>query len=760
MPPASVLIQVRSTLLMALAVFGLATLCWRIGYQDPHLPLLWAPPSLVMMAYLARGPRCAIGALLGLLAWGWSVRWPWSAMIPMLAGSVLSPLIAAYAFRLYCELRPERSNLVIATRMLAIIAFVHAPLAATFDLLTVRQLGLFAMPAWQVWVGAFVIEAMSGVVLVRAMLALVPDVPGPVCPVDMTRGSMRGLGRAEWMLLAAVLGVGAATGWAAANGHTLHARLLVLPLFACGLIAALITSRRFCAALLLLIVPLMVALRVAMEPFSIEPAHLTNIGQFEIMLIVGGAVLHLLNAAYAERAAQQQRLEQQAFTNEISGLPNLRALQTGLQGLCETGVCGQLMLTELAFVDFAGWSDLAGRQRLEGLERLIAERLGSMFPDARMVAHVGTGRFVIVVDRARDSVDSVRDRLRLGLDGQRLEPRPDSLLLRASIGIVDTSGSPNVDVDSMLASLSMAQQRAATSPGRFHAQALSADQIDEYRAHLHWVEEVRHAIHLGRVQLLAQPIVPAGPYRAGGERVPHGLHFEILARLIDDRGQTVSPARFLPAIAQARLLEQFDRIVIEQTFGQLAGDLALYQATECCAINITGPTLCDPAFPEFLAQRLEHHMLRPSLITLEITESDSITSLESAVRNATRLKRLGVSLAIDDFGTGLATFDYLRRFKPDWLKIDGSFVLGYEEDPLTREIVLSTIRAARVIGARVVAEFVESSAIAHRMAGIGVDYLQGYAIDRPMPLAGLVEADARRRGLVPRSLGHETVAPA
>ena len=108
------------------------------------------------------------------------------------------------------------------------------------------------------------------------------------------------------------------------------------------------------------------------------------------------------------------------------------------------------------------------------------------------------------------------------------------------------------------------------------------------------------------------------------------------------------------------------------------------------------------------------------------------------------LNRIGLSIAVDDFGTGLATFDYLRKFKPQWLKIDGSFVRSIETDALNREIVQSIVRVAHVIGAQTVAEYVESDAIGQQLAALGVDCLQGYAIGKPMPLDDLLLDPSRR----------------
>jgi sensor c-di-GMP phosphodiesterase-like protein len=145
-----------------------------------------------------------------------------------------------------------------------------------------------------------------------------------------------------------------------------------------------------------------------------------------------------------------------------------------------------------------------------------------------------------------------------------------------------SSAVPAQDPESLLAALSIAQQTASASASRFHRLDLAGTAVEAYRDDLAWVETVRHAVQEGRIAIHAQPIVPAA--HADG-----GLHYEVLARMIDADGAIVPPARFLPALSQARLLEQFDQLVIATTLDHLASRPALLQATAVCAINVTGP---------------------------------------------------------------------------------------------------------------------------------------------------------------------------
>jgi EAL domain-containing protein (putative c-di-GMP-specific phosphodiesterase class I) len=134
--------------------------------------------------------------------------------------------------------------------------------------------------------------------------------------------------------------------------------------------------------------------------------------------------------------------------------------------------------------------------------------------------------------------------------------------------------------------------------------------------------------------------------------------------------------------------------------------------------------------------------LNGKLIIIEVTESDSISNFDLAVQQLRHLETHGIGCAVDDFGVGLATFDYVKKLRPNWLKIDGSFVMSIGQanaDPLDAEIIIAAVRAAKAIGASTVAEHVETEQQIDVLKALGVDYLQGYALSKPVRIEKLVE---------------------
>lgn len=724
---ASAVAPIRAAAVAAVAVLGAAALSCGIAAGGHAVLLVWLPSSVALVAVLVAGPAAALGAAAAGAAWIGIEGGTALQAASLAAACGLAPLAAAAAWRAWTARIGDESQFRRTLGLLLVSAGVLAPASAL--------LGLHANPilpgislgstlhdfAW-----AYAVEAATAVVVVRAALSLVPE-HGGACPIEALRSGASGATPAEtacWAVFAVALG---GAGFAVAHGHPGAARLALVGAFAIAVLFALV-SRRRAASLMLVVGAVAVAwLRGRAEPFDGDPEQLLNLAQHVLLTGLGGAMAHLLNAVSSERLLQAQRLHALAMTHETSGLPNRRAFE---EQLAEPGRRAHrpLQLVEIGLAEVHRWAELWGRTEATRLERSVAHRLRDAFvPDGAQVAHLAAGRFGVMLDDRHDEeallacVQRAVDPLRIPADGGRLSAR-------AVVGVLDVPPSYDGDVDALLAGMSLAHRRAQDDPRHVHRMPMSVDVLDAYRAELRWLQTVRVAVEQGRVTLLAQPIVRA---RGGdGDR----LHYEVLARLLDDGGRPIPPARFLPALSRMRMLEDFDRLVVRTALGHLARDAALRERTAAISINLTGPSVADPRMPSFLQQELRRHAIDPSTVVIEITESESMSRMETAMANARRMADDGLSIALDDFGTGLATFDYLRRFGPHWVKIDGSFVRAMYDGPLGRQIVDSIVRAARAAGAETVAECIEDQALARAATELGVDWLQGYGIARPMPL--------------------------
>jgi len=148
-------------------------------------------------------------------------------------------------------------------------------------------------------------------------------------------------------------------------------------------------------------------------------------------------------------------------------------------------------------------------------------------------------------------------------------------------------------------------------------------------------------------------------------------------------------------------------------------------------------SLSNHDFLNFVVSKIKQHKVNPELLCFEITETAAINNLSTAIHFMNVLKKLGCSFALDDFGSGLSSFSYLNSLPVDYLKIDGTFVMDIDKDPMHYAMVKSINEVGQVMGIKTIAEFAASESIINSLREVGVDNAQGYAIARPIPLASL-----------------------
>ena len=210
-------------------------------------------------------------------------------------------------------------------------------------------------------------------------------------------------------------------------------------------------------------------------------------------------------------------------------------------------------------------------------------------------------------------------------------------------------------------------------------------------------------------------------------------HIEILLRLHDEAGRIILPDSFIPAAERYGLMTSLDRWVVENVFKLIARCMIERpgRPMAMCAINLSGITIGDDDFLSFLREKFNAYGIPPSMICFEITETSAISNLGSAIRFINELKALGCFFSLDDFCAGMSSFAHLKHLPVDFLKIDGSFVKDMLDDPINRAMVEVINHIGHVMGKRTIAEFVETPQIEQALLEIGVDYAQGYVIERP-----------------------------
>ncbi len=216
--------------------------------------------------------------------------------------------------------------------------------------------------------------------------------------------------------------------------------------------------------------------------------------------------------------------------------------------------------------------------------------------------------------------------------------------------------------------------------------------------------------------------------------------FELLTRMLDSTGNLVPPQTFLSAAERYQMMPAVDRWVIAHALNQLSeAENMLEINLSSFSINVSGQSIADEGFSEFVVSSVRESGLSPDSICFEITESAAVKRIEQALRFINDVREIGCSVALDDFGTGYCSFSYLQDIPIDFLKIDGMFVTNITHNALSEAIVQAVVGIAKVKGAATIAEYVEDGAIFTRAKELGVDFGQGFGIGRPEPLADVLD---------------------
>jgi EAL domain-containing protein (putative c-di-GMP-specific phosphodiesterase class I) len=208
---------------------------------------------------------------------------------------------------------------------------------------------------------------------------------------------------------------------------------------------------------------------------------------------------------------------------------------------------------------------------------------------------------------------------------------------------------------------------------------------------------------------------------------------------------------FIPAAERYGLMPSIDRWVISKALQMHAGFARHYRLPARFSINLSGASMADASLVDFVRQELKAHRVAPELVCFEITETAAVGNFDVAVALMHGLRELGCRFALDDFGAGMSSFTYLKRLPVDYVKIDGAFVKDMSKDEVDFAMVEAIHNIAHRMGLRTVAEFVQNDTTIEMLRGLGVDYVQGYGVEKPRPL------DDDSRGLPPPAPLPQTV---
>lgn len=432
-----------------------------------------------------------------------------------------------------------------------------------------------------------------------------------------------------------------------------------------------------------------------------------------------------------ERTLLARRFEHMAYHDPLTEQLNLRGLEreiVGIAGRVARGAPASLFHIDLH--RFKAVNDVFGHAAGNSLVVEVARRIGAAVPPAARIARLGGDEFLVVLPDcplepartiAQHALSMIVDAA-YEVDGKRIR-------IQASMGLVELA--PDMGVAEVIAYANAACREARRNHGSgIVAAQSSGEHLARYRAEAALGQRLRTSLPIERIAVFVQPIVPMR--RPGREHA--SMAYETLLRERDEQGAILPPARLIAAAERHGAMPRVDLHMLETTLRQLDSQRPQAATIDFVTVNLSGASLNDE---RFLAD--VHALLRNSpeiapRMCLEITESTAMFDVRGTRRFVEKMRSLGVRIALDDFGAGYSSFGYLRELPASLVKIDGQFMPGIEAQPRNQVIVSGIRRLVEELGMACIAEWVEDVATLEFLLRVDMDYAQGFALGRPLPI--------------------------
>ncbi len=420
---------------------------------------------------------------------------------------------------------------------------------------------------------------------------------------------------------------------------------------------------------------------------------------------------------------------EQSF-DAMTGLMNRAGFEAQLhesrKALKESEDCHQIIYFDLDNLQLV--NDTFGREAGDEVIVRFSQLVEEALPKNAVATRLTGDDFVILlthstIEQAMSLVETVRksgDKLRY-LHGDK------SLQVTVSIGIAEFS--PKTPEGDALTAARLACD-SAKDHGRDRVEIYDQDNQSIIRRYddMHLVSQIQQTLDSDGFRMQAQPIVSL----TNKDEISR---FEILLRMKDSHGNRVSSDAFFSAAERYQLMPQIDRWVVSNTLARLSEHTEYLKKNHAIfAINLSGQSLGDDEILNFIEEEIDSSGVPCESLCFEVTESAAVSNRQKAQAFIDALRKRGCKFSLDDFGAGLSSFAYLKNFKVDTLKIDGSFIRDITDNRISESMVAAITQVAKVMELETVAEYVESIETKDLITKLGVDYAQGHAVGKPSAL--------------------------
>ncbi len=447
---------------------------------------------------------------------------------------------------------------------------------------------------------------------------------------------------------------------------------------------------------------------------------------------------HCFMRDVTERKQAEKNLNYQASHDALTGLTNRRAFEHhadhlfAAMGKNESAKESAHALCYLDLDQFKVINDTCGHAAGDHMLQQVSRILENTVHKNHTLARLGGDEFGIIMEHCSlDNAFQIALSLLEAVRSYHLVWEGSVFRVGVSIGLVAMTGN-TPSLSELLKQADIACYKAKENGrNRIHIYHSNDVELAKHRGEMQSVGQIHQSLKEDRFRLYLQMVQPL--------KNCTGRHYEVLIRMEYEKGSLLLPTDFLPAAERYNIISSVDRWVINKTCQLLTNNPGFVEQIGFIAINISGQSFSDETFLEYVSKKIKNSGVQGNKFCFEITETAVITHLSKAKEFIAALKQLGCRFSLDDFGSGLSSYGYLKNLSADYIKIDGMFVRDILDDPVDRAIVGSINHIAHELGMQTIAEFVETADIKDKLVEIGVDYVQGFGINRPQPFNDILE---------------------
>ena len=439
-----------------------------------------------------------------------------------------------------------------------------------------------------------------------------------------------------------------------------------------------------------------------------------------------------------EAMLMHSQLNYQATHDALTGLINRNEFERRLiQSIYESRDYNSP--NALLYIDldqFKVVNDTCGHQVGDELLKQITAIMSNAGRESDILARLGGDEFGLILSHCPvEKAYKIGEKLRKMIKDFRFVWDNKSFEIGASIGLVLITDGAQNSQELMRAADAACYMAKESGRNRIYIYQDDDESLQKQHGEMNWIHRITKALENDQFLLYAQEI------RSLEQKNEHPPHYEVLIRLREENGSITPPMAFIPAAERYNLMPTIDRWVVKTTFATLSEHIAKNGANPVkLSINLSGQSLGDANFLGFIIKQLNIYQIPAELICFEVTETAAITNLTDAMNLFDELRKRGCAFSLDDFGSGLSSFSYLKNLPVDCVKIDGAFVKDMLTDEVDRAMVESINRIGHLIGIMTIAEFVENKELEKLLRKIGVDFVQGNGIAKPMPLKEVLKS--------------------